>query len=137
MVSRRGLAPPQIERVVRLLRRRMEEVHDGNLSRLAKELGIAQSSLWEIVHRGHPPSRATVESLARLLDRSVESILTSPRERAAGIARESGVSEAALSAAMSEPDDESMTVLEWIDRIRAFATLREKERARAPSRGAA
>ena len=65
MSVRRGLSPAQQDRVRSVLRRRLARHHGDNLSSLARELGIAQSSLWEVVHGGNSPSRGTVEALAK------------------------------------------------------------------------
>ena len=129
-MSRRGLSVAQIDRVLEVLARRCQRVHAGNQSELAKELRISQPAIWAIMNRRTPPSRETIEALAKLEGLSVESVLASPRARAADIAREGGIPEAAVSAVLAEPDDESRSVLWWIDQMRAAAVRSERHSTR-------
>ncbi len=123
-MSKRGLSEAQIERVVHALKRRRDRVHAGNVLALAKELGISQPALWQILNRKTKPSYGTAEGLAKLEGVAVESILTGPKERAAALAREAGVPELAIRSVLDEPElDEPKPVLWWVDRMRAVALL--------------
>lgn len=117
-VSKKGLSDAQIERVLAVLSRRIERVHGGNTSALAKELKISQPALWQVMNRRTRPSYGTAETLAKLEGLAVESILNSPRERAAALAREGGLSAAAIARVMSEPEPaQERPVLWWIARM--------------------
>lgn len=113
----------QVARVVAALERRRDRVHGGVAVALARELRISQPALWQILHGQTKPSYGTAEALAQLEGVAVESILSSPRDRAAALAREAGISEAAIRRVMDEPESEPRPVLHWTDRMRAVALL--------------
>ena len=131
-VSKRGLSDVQIERVLGRLNVRLARVHEGNASALAEEIGMSQPAMWQLLNRRTRPSFGTVETLARLEGVAVESILSSPRDSAARIAREGGVPAAAIARVLSEPEVDR-PILWWIDRMRLVAhTLTDD----APASGA-
>src|SRR5262245_38296658 len=114
-MPKRALSDAQLRRFLQILETRIVRVHGGKLSAQALELDIAQPSLWQIVKGKTGPSRTTVERLAALEGVSVETLLTSARERAAAIVREAasarlmgldpGTTERAIAAVMAEHDD--------------------------------
>lgn len=123
-VRKRGLSDAQADRVLTALRRRLAGEHANNQVALARELGIAQPSLWQLLNERTSPSLATAEALARILGVSVESVLNDPRERAALLAREGGVPESAIRRVLEEPPgDAPRPVLYWIDKMKAAAVF--------------
>jgi transcriptional regulator with XRE-family HTH domain len=125
-VWKRGLSDAEIDRVLLAMERRLAERHEGVLARLAAELGMSQSGLWQITHRQTRPSYGTAVTLAERMGVPVESVLTSARERAANLCREAKISETAIQKILAEPlrgAPAEDVVLYWINRIQAVATL--------------
>jgi len=89
-----------------------------------------KSAVSQILSGATRPSYGTAVSLAGLMECPVESILSTARERAAEIARDGGIAEAGIAAALAEPDDETRSVLWWIDRMRAHAAIAAPSAAR-------
>jgi transcriptional regulator with XRE-family HTH domain len=99
-------------------------VHEGNQTRLARELGLSQPALWQILNGETRPSYGTAEALAAVEGVAVETLLAGPRERAAALAREAHVSEAAIARVLAEHDDgEIRPVLFYVDRMRHFEAI--------------
>lgn len=118
------LTGAQSDRVVRALRRRLHQEHQGNVSALAREIGISQPVLSRTLNERHGATMATTEAIARAEGVPVASILYGPRERAIEICREAGIPEVALERVEAEPEpDEFHTTMWWIERIKAVATL--------------
>lgn len=122
--TRAILSEAQSARIVDALRRRVRVRHNGNVTELARELGLPQPRLSRTLNGAHGASLATATALARVEGVSVESILSSPRERAAELAREAGVSDRAIARVLAEPErEEPRPVLFYVDRMRAYAVL--------------
>lgn len=119
----RYLTQAQSAQVVIGLRRRLERAHGGNVSALAREIGVSQPSLSRILRGEYGASMAVAQALADAERLAVESILASPRERAVAIAREAALDEVAIERVQHEQDDPERTTLYWIERILAFAKL--------------
>lgn len=124
-VQRRSiLSPTQSARVVAALRRRLHDLHKGIVTELAKEMGVGQPTLQRTLAGTHGASLTTAEALAHAMGVGVESILRSPRERAAELCREMRISEIAIRHVLAEPEEaEERAVLWYVDRMRAFAQL--------------
>jgi len=122
-VSKRGLSDEQIRRVRAALRAHRDAKHAGSNTSIAAVLGISQPAVSQILSGHTRPSYGTAASLAADMGCPVDRILSTPRERAAEIARDGGIPPSAIEAALAEPDDESRSVLWWIDRMRAHAAL--------------
>lgn len=123
-MGRRDLGEAQSRRVLTLLQQRLDLVHAGNQTSLARELKMSQPALWELLNDRTKPSLATADALARASGVVVESILYSPREHAAALAREIGVPARAIQQVLAESDDAvPRPVLHYTDRMRAVALL--------------
>lgn len=85
--TRAILTLAESERVRSLLRRRLAALHDGNVTALARELGLSQPQLSRTMNQAHGVSLATARALARIEGVDVESILSDPRTVAARICR--------------------------------------------------
>lgn len=129
-VSKRGLSDAQIERVRSAMRAHRDARCGGNATKLATALGISQSAVSQILSGQTRPAYGTAAALAADMEVPVESILSTPRERAAEIARDGGLPASAIAAAMAEEDDGTRSVLWWIDRMRAHAALSAPSTAR-------
>jgi hypothetical protein len=120
-VSDPALTKSQGDRVLAALARRRDEAHGGNVLALSRELKKSQSALWQLFEGRTRPSYKMAVALAGAMGCSVESLLASPRERAAELAREIGVSEGAIQRVLREPDDGSpRATLHYVDLMRAF-----------------
>lgn len=120
-MSRPALTESQGDRVLAALERRRDEVHGGNVLAFARELGKSQSVLWQLFTRRTRPSYAMAQALAAAMGCSVDTLLAGPRERAAALAREIHVSEAAIQRVLREPDDgQERATLHYVDLMRAF-----------------
>lgn len=95
-MGKRDLSDEQAARVLGFLDRRLRSVHGGVQSKLARELGMAQPSLWQLLNGETRPSLATADAIAKVENLSLETVLAGPRERAAALAREIGVPERAM-----------------------------------------
>jgi len=123
-MGRRDMPDAFAARVVAGLRRRLEREHGGNARALARELGMSQPPLWQLLNEKTRPSFATAEALARVERLAVQSVLTGPRELAAALAREIGVSEVAIQRVLDEPEESDLRpTLAYVDRMRAFALV--------------
>ena len=112
------------------MRAQRDAAHDEKNTRLAAVLGISQSAVSQILSGHTRPSYGTAAALAADIGCSVDFLLSTPRERAAEIARDGGIPAAGIAAALAEPDDESRSVLWWLDRMRAHAALSAPSTAR-------
>lgn len=122
--TRAILTLAESERVRSLLRRRLAALHDGNVTALARELGLSQPQLSRTMNQAHGVSLATARALARIEGVDVESILSDPRTVAARICRGGGVPESAIAHVLEEPEGEDpRPAFYWILRMRAFADL--------------
>jgi hypothetical protein len=125
VVSTRSiLSEDESERVRTFLRRRLQREHGGNVTALARELGIPQPRMSRTLNERHGVSLDTARALARIEGLNVQSVLRDPRELAAELAREAGVPEDAVRRVLTEPEDDPPRAALWyIDRMRAFAAL--------------
>jgi transcriptional regulator with XRE-family HTH domain len=127
-MPRAGLTPEQNERVREFVRTLLRD-HGGSQAALARKMKITQPTLWRFLEREAGTTYFLVQRLAALLEIPEWKVLGDPppldklppRELAAVLARQIGVSERAINEVLAEPltpASERWYALEWTDRMR-------------------
>lgn len=126
IVGKTELTEAQGARVLAALERRRDVEHKGNVNALARELGKSQAALWQIFAHRTRPSLAMAHALASALRVPLGVLLRGPREEAADLAREAGVSEIAIQRVLAEHEPVGYRPpLYYVDRMRAVEALGE------------
>lgn len=119
-----GLSEPQGDRALAALRRRLQEVHAGDVAALARELRALASVLAQVLFGRVLCPRGLALALARVEGVSLDVLLAGPREEAAELAREAGIAEGAIARVLAEPEPLGYRPpLYYVDRMRAVAAL--------------
>jgi len=127
-MSRVALTPAQNERVREHVRELLRQ-HGNNQSLLAPKLGMRQSGVSGFLSGRAGTTYIVVQRVAKLLKVPEWEVLgdppprvarAAPRDEAAELAREIGVSEQAIADVLAEPIEgrEAWYVLWWADRMR-------------------
>lgn len=118
------LSEPQGDRALAALRRRLQEVHAGDVAALARELRALASVLAQVLSGRVLCPRGLALALARIAGMTMEQLLAGPREEAAQLAREAGIAEGAIARVLAEPEPLGYRPpLYYVDRMREVARL--------------